>query len=68
MSIAVLNALIPGNHCRGSHINASLEAMQFYSCAKPLVSVVTVWFCDSCETVCSGEVDPLLTSFKDEII
>jgi len=68
VSFAVFKALIPGNQCRGSHINALLEAMQFYSCAKPPVSVVTVWFCDSCETVCSSEVDPFLAYFKDEII
>jgi len=41
MSITVFKALIPGNQCRGSHINASLEVMQIYSCAKPPVSVVT---------------------------
>jgi hypothetical protein len=29
---------------------------------------MTVWFCDLCQTVCNGEVDPLLTYFKEEII
>ena len=65
MFITVFKALIPENQCSGSHINASFEAMKIYSCAKPPVSVVTVWFCDLCETVRSGKVDPLLTCFKD---
>jgi hypothetical protein len=64
MSITIFKALIPGKKCRGSHINASFEAMKIYNCAKRPVSVVTVWFCDPCETVRSGKVDPLLTYLK----
>lgn len=68
MSFTLFKAFIPGNQCRGSHINASFEAMQIYSCVKPPVCIGTVWFRDSlCEILCSGEVDPSLTYFKCEI-
>jgi hypothetical protein len=50
------------------HKLAMFDAKQICSCAKNSVLVKTVRFCNWYrETLCSGEVNPLQTYFKDVI-
>jgi hypothetical protein len=67
--LEICKALIQRNRrikafSRGNHRIAAFKTKHVYSCAKPQSFVSTVRFCNwFCKTICSGEVDTLLTYF-----